>query len=203
MPSLSIDPDLAVVTASTPARVATMKTLRPVDGLLAPPSKKNVRSPSPEVWNWPGARRERSDRLSNWSFRMALRSFCHGHTNSESTAISSRTGQLIPSTGRTKRLSGTPLANQIVISLARYMRDSVATTATNSDSASIVERWPSPMYASSSMTSCGEMRPPAACPRFLMNMMVSTMVRMMTSVAPKLWASSRRNVESNNIVGSS
>ena len=122
-----------------------MKTLRPVAGSLALPSKKKVRSPSPEVWNWPGATRERSDRLSNWSFRIALRSFCQGQTKSERTAISSRTGQLMDSTGRTKRLSGTPLANQIVISLARYMRDSVATTAMNSDSASIVERWPRPM----------------------------------------------------------
>ena len=43
------------------------------------------------------------------------------------------------------RLSGTPLANQIVISLPRYMRDSVATTATNSDSARIVDRLPRAM----------------------------------------------------------
>jgi len=64
-PSFWIDPAVAVVTASTPARDATMKTLRPVAGSLALPSKKKVRSPSPEVWNWPGARRERSDRLSN------------------------------------------------------------------------------------------------------------------------------------------
>ena len=50
--------------------------------------------------------------------------------------------------------------------------------------------------------SCGAILPSAAWPRFLMNMMVSTIVRITTSVPPKLRASSRRNVESNNIVGS-
>ena len=57
----------------------------------------------------------------------------------------SSTGQLVCSTGRTKRCSDTPLANQIVISLARYMRDSVATTATNIEAASIVGRLPRAM----------------------------------------------------------
>ena len=47
------------------------------------------------------------------------------------------------STGRTKRVSATPLENQIAISLSRYMRPSVTTMAMNSDSASIVGRWPS------------------------------------------------------------
>jgi hypothetical protein len=136
---------LAEVTDSTPPCEATMKTLRPIAALLALPSKKNVRSPSAEVWNCPGAMRERSERRSNWSFRTALCSFCHGQTKSDSAAISNSTGQLVRSTGATKRLSGTPLANQIVISLARYMRESVATTAMKSDSASIVERWPRPM----------------------------------------------------------
>jgi hypothetical protein len=36
-----------------------------------------------------------------------------------------------------------------------------------------------------------------------MNMIVSTMVRITTSVAPKLRASSLRKVESNNIIGCS
>ena len=60
-----------------------MKTLRPVAVSLALPSKKKVRSPSPEVWNWPGATRDRSERRSNWSFSSALRSFCQGQTNSD------------------------------------------------------------------------------------------------------------------------
>ena len=42
------------------------------------------------------------------------------------------------STGRTKRDRLTPLANQIVISLSRYMRVSVATAAMNSDSVRMV-----------------------------------------------------------------
>ena len=133
------------MTDSTSPCEATIRTLRPLVGSLAPPSKKKVRWPSAEVWNWPGAMRERSERRSNWSFSSALRSFCHGQTKSESTAMTSSTGQLARSTGRTKRRSGMPLANQIVISLPRYMRDSVATTAMKSDSASSVERWPRPM----------------------------------------------------------
>ncbi len=39
----------------------------------------------------------------------------------------------------------TPLANQITISLSRYMRLSVAAVATNSDRLSIVGSWPSAM----------------------------------------------------------
>ena len=54
--------------------------------------------------------------------------------NSTSSATTSSTGQAIRSTGRTKRGVLTPLANQIAISLSRYMRPSVTTTATNSDS---------------------------------------------------------------------
>ena len=57
----------------------------------------------------------------------------------------SSTGQVVRSTGRTKRVRPTPLANQIAISLSRYMRPSVTTMATNSDSASIVGRLPSAM----------------------------------------------------------
>ena len=121
--------------------MATMKTLRPVAGSLALPSKKNVRSPSPEVWNWPGATRERSERRSNWSFSIgAALVLPRPDEEREHARSASSTGQLVRSTGRTKRLSGTPLANQIVISLSRYMRDSVATTAMKSDSASIVEQ---------------------------------------------------------------
>ena len=50
----------------------------------------------------------------------------------------SSTGQLMCSTGRTKRDRPTPLENQIAISLSRYMRPSVATTAMNSDRLRIV-----------------------------------------------------------------
>src|SRR4029079_41264 len=45
------------------------------------------------------------------------------------------------------------------------------------------------------------MRPIAAWPSVRISMMVRTTVRMTTSVAPKLRASSRRKVESNNIAG--
>jgi len=106
---------------------------------------KNTRVPSLEVWNWPGVTRDRSERRSKRSFSSTLRSFCHGHTNSASRPITSSTGQLTRSTGCTKRVSPTPLENQIAISLSRYMRDRVATTDTNSDSASIVGKWPSAM----------------------------------------------------------
>ena len=76
----SIRPLRAEVTDSTGSREVKTRTLRPLDGSLASPSKKNVRSPSPEVWNWPGATRERSERRLNWSFSSALCSFSHGHS---------------------------------------------------------------------------------------------------------------------------
>jgi hypothetical protein len=65
-----------------------------------------------------------------------------GTTSKVSAPITASTGQVVRSTGRTKRDSPTPLANQITISLSRYMRPSVTTTATKSDSASIVGRLP-------------------------------------------------------------
>ena len=66
-----------------------------------------------------------------------------GQTNSTSSSTTSNTGQQVRSTGRTNLVMPTPLANQIAISLSRYMRPSVTTTAMNSDSASIVGRCPS------------------------------------------------------------
>src|SRR5512133_3803381 len=45
------------------------------------------------------------------------------------------------------------------------------------------------------------MRPTAAWPSVRINMIVSTTVRMTTTVAPKLRARSRRKVISNNIAG--
>ena len=60
-------------------------------------------------------------------------------------ATTSSTGQLMRNTGRTKRPMPTPLVNQMAISLSRYMRPSVATTAMNSDSVSMVGNWPSAM----------------------------------------------------------
>ena len=54
--------------------------------------------------------------------------------------MTSNTGQLVRSTGRTKRDSPMPLASQMAISLSRYMRPRLSTTATNSDSASMVGR---------------------------------------------------------------
>ena len=76
----------AVVTDSTLPREATMKTLRPLVVSLAAPSKKKVRWPSPELWNCPGATRERSERRSNTSLSRTVRSFCQGQTKSASTA---------------------------------------------------------------------------------------------------------------------
>ena len=117
-----------------------MNTLRPVRPSSESRSMKNTRRPSLEVWNCPGATRDRSERRSKRSFSSAARWLTQGQTNSASAAITTSTGQLVRSTGRTKRLRPTPLANQIVISLSRYMRPSVATTEMNSDSASIVEQ---------------------------------------------------------------
>jgi hypothetical protein len=134
---------LAVVTDSLPTGDDRMKTLRPVRPSAASRSMKNTRRPSFEVWNWPGVTRDRSDRRSKRSCRSTRLWFTHGPTKSASSAITSSTGQLVRSTGRTKREMPTPLANQIAISLSRYMRPMVATTATNIDSASIVGSTPS------------------------------------------------------------
>ena len=101
---------------------------------------KNTRRPSLDVWNWPGATRDKSERRSKRSRNSTLRWFSHGQTNSAITNTTISTGQLVRNTGRTKRDRPTPLANQIGISLSRYMRPSVATTAMNIDSASIVGR---------------------------------------------------------------
>ena len=68
--------------------------------------------------------------------------FPHGQTKSSNNPITNSTGQAIRSTGRTKRDRPTPLANQIAISLSRYMRPIVITTATNSEHARIVGRCP-------------------------------------------------------------
>ena len=66
-----------------------------------------------------------------------------GQAKVSSSAITSSTGQKVRSTGRTKRASSMPLANQIAISLSRYMRPKVATMATNSDRLRIVASWAS------------------------------------------------------------
>jgi hypothetical protein len=65
-----------------------------------------------------------------------------GHTTKSNKATTNSTGQLVRKTGRTKRCRLTPLANQIAISLSRYMRPRLTTTATNSDKAMKVERLP-------------------------------------------------------------
>jgi hypothetical protein len=192
---------LAVVTDSTSPVVDRMNTLRPVRSSAVSRSMKNTRRPSLDDWNCPGATRDRSERFSKRSRSSTLRWLTHGQTNSASSSTTTSTGQLVRSTGRTKRESPTPLANQIAISLSRYMRPSVATTAMNIDSASIVGNWPSARNPSSITTSCGEMRPSAAWPSVRISIIVSTIVRITISVAPKVRARSRRKVESNNIVG--
>ena len=58
--------------------------------------------------------------------------------NNSSATTTTKIGADSHSTGRTKRASGMPLANQIVISDSRYMRPSEATMAMNSDKDSIV-----------------------------------------------------------------
>ena len=135
-------PSAAVVTDSPRAPLLRMKTLRPVFESTVSRSMKKVRLPSLEVWKLPGATRARSERLSKRVRRSTPCWLTQGHTNSASSATTSSTGQAVRSTGLTKRVSPTPLANQITISLSRYMRPRVATTAMNSDSASIVGRWP-------------------------------------------------------------
>ena len=65
-----------------------------------------------------------------------------GQTTSSSTATASNTGQLVRSTGRTKRDRPMPLENQIAISLSRYIRPSVSTMATNSDNVIMMGRLP-------------------------------------------------------------
>jgi hypothetical protein len=106
------------------------------------------------------------------------------------------------STGRMKRSSPTPALNQMAISLSRYIRPRLSTTATNSDSASISGSWPAALKPSTRATSCGDTEPLAARPRVRISIMVITMVRMTTRVAPKLRASSLRTDESNNIKSS-
>jgi hypothetical protein len=65
-----------------------------------------------------------------------------GQTYSSSAATTTSTGQVVRSTGRTKRATPTPLANQMAISLSRYMRPRQTTMATNNDRLSMVGRWP-------------------------------------------------------------
>ncbi len=60
-----------------------------------------------------------------------------------STAITSQIGQANRTSGIRKLPSPLPLENQIAISLSRYMRDSVATMATNRLSVRMVGAWPS------------------------------------------------------------
>jgi len=96
-------------------------------------------------------------------------------------------------------MSPRPLANQITISLSRYMRESVLTTATNRLSVKMVDSWPSTVKPMTSITSDGLTLPREAWPRVRMSIMVITTVTSTTSVAPKLRASSLRMDESNNI----
>jgi len=136
-------PVLAVVTDSVPGCDDRMKTLRPVRPSAESRSMKNTRRPSLELWNCPGVTRDRSERRSKRSCRSTRFWLTHGPTTSASSATTISTGQLVRSTGRTKREMPMPLANQIAISLSRYMRPMVATIATNIDSASIHGSTPS------------------------------------------------------------
>ena len=112
------------------------------------------------------------------------------------TAITGHANRI---SGRTRLISPRPLANQITISLSRYMRDNVATTAINRLRLKMVGNWPSTVKPMTSMTSDGLTLPLDACPRVRMSIMVMTTVTSTTSVAPKLRASSLRMDESNNI----
>ena len=106
------------------------------------------------------------------------------------TPTSTSPGAAVHSTGRTVRASDRPLVNQTAISLSRYMRPSVSTTATNRDKVIIVGRCAMAAKPSSSTTSWGEAVPRAACPRVRMSIIVSTMVSTTTKVAAKLRPSS-------------
>ena len=136
-------PDFAVVTDSTSPELDRMNTLRPVRASCESRSMKKTRRPSLDVWNWPGVTRDRSERFSKRSRSSTPRWLTQGHTKIARMPTTISTGTLVRSTGRTKRVSPTPLANQIAISLSRYMRPSVATTAMNIDKASMVGSWPS------------------------------------------------------------
>ena len=113
--------------------VETMKTLRPVWPSSELRSMKKTRLPSLDVWNCPGAIRDRSERRSKRSFSSTPRSFSHGQTSSARSPTTTSTGALTRSTGRTKRDRPMPLENQMAISLSRYIRPRVATTAMKSD----------------------------------------------------------------------
>ena len=56
--------DVADVTDSVSPVELRMNTLRPASAFFGSRSMKNTRRPSLELWNWPGATRDRSDRRS-------------------------------------------------------------------------------------------------------------------------------------------
>ena len=144
--AMSMRPLRAVVTDSTLPREATMRTLRPLVVSLAAPSKKKVRWPSPELWNCPGATRERSERRSNTSFSSDGALVLPGpdeegeHARSGAAPASSSAAPAGRSAAATRR------------SRTRSSSRSPGTCATaspprrpNSDSASIVGRLPRAM----------------------------------------------------------
>ncbi len=104
---------------------------------------KNTRSPLADSWNCPGTTRSRSPRCSYRSRKVWDCCCDQGQTNRASTAMTSQIGQANRTSGSRKLPSPLPLANQIAISLSRYMRDKVATTATNRLSVRIVGACPS------------------------------------------------------------
>ncbi|MNW00598.1 hypothetical protein D3C71_1961120 [compost metagenome] len=92
-----------------------------------------------------------------------------------------------------------PLANQMTISLSRYMRDRDPTTDTNRLRPRMVGNWPNTVKPITMITSDGLTLPRDAWPRVRISIMVMTTVTSTTKVAPKLRASSLRMDESNNI----
>ena len=88
--------------------------------------------------------------MSSWIWELA-----HGHTSSDSTAITTITGQANRNRGRTRLIRPRPLANQITISLSRYMRDSVPTTAMNRLRLRMVGNCPNTVKPMTSITSDG------------------------------------------------
>ena len=111
----------------------------------------------------------------------------------------SSTGQAKRSSGGKNASSPRPLANHTTISLAMYMRESVAVMATNRLSVRMVGKCPSTVKPITSMISDGFTCPAEAWPSVRISIIVITMVTSTTKVAPKLRPSSLRKDESNNI----
>ncbi|MCY1550348.1 hypothetical protein D9M68_866000 [compost metagenome] len=132
-------PELAVVTVSVPFfSMLEMNTLRPSVPSAVSLSMKNTRRPLEDSWNCPGAMRCRSPRLANRSRRSAVCWLAQGQMKKTMRLITSNTGQEKRITGPRNPARERPLENQMIISLSRYMRESVETIEMNKASVRMV-----------------------------------------------------------------